>query len=93
MQLQPRLNTNEAQLLVSAALAGNGIALLSGYLATPALKCGELVSLLTEFPVPDLWLKALIPMNRIEVARVQVLLQWLKSELRAESEAGLGAQN
>lgn len=93
VQLQPRLNTNEAQLLLSAALSGNGIALLSGYLATPALKCGELVSLLTEFPVPDLWLKALIPMNRIEVARVQVLLQWLKSELRAESEAGLGAQN
>ena len=73
-------------------MAGNGIALLSGYLATPALKCDELVSLQTEFPVADLWLKAPIPMNRIEVARVQVLLQWLKSELRAESEAGLGAQ-
>ena len=57
------------------------------------LKHQPTLSLLTEFPVVDLWLKALLPMNRSKVARVQVLLQWLKSELRAESEAGLGAQH
>ena len=92
VQLQPRFNTNEAQLLLSAALAGNGIALLSEYLAMPALKSGELESLLTEFPVANLWLKALIPINRSEVARVQVLLQWLKSELKTEPVGDLDAR-
>jgi DNA-binding transcriptional LysR family regulator len=81
VDLQPRLSTNEAQLLLSAALAGNGIAILGGYLAAPALHTGALVPVLSDYPMTDLWLKALVPESRIQVARVQALLRWLQTKL------------
>lgn len=81
VQLHPRLNTNEAQLLLSAALQGNGIAILGAYLVAPELQKGTLLPLLTEYPMADLWLRALIPESRVQIARVQALMQWLKSRL------------
>lgn len=81
VDVQPRLNTNEAQLLLSAALAGNGVAILGAYLATPALHSGTLVPVLSDFQIADLWLKALVPENRILLDRVQALLSWMKSRL------------
>lgn len=81
IKVQPRLNTNEAQLLLSAALAGNGVAILSAYLSRPAIQAGKLVPLLSDFPLRGLWLKALLPESRANVPRVQALLQFLKSEL------------
>jgi len=81
IKVQPRLNTNEAQLLLSAALAGNGVAILGAYLSRPAIQAGKLIPLLSEFPLQGLWLKALLPESRVNVPRVQTLLQFLKSEL------------
>lgn len=80
--LQPRLSTNEAQLLLSAALAGNGIAILGAYLAGPALQAGALVPILSDYPMTDLWLKALVPQSRIQAARVQALLGWMQARLQ-----------
>lgn len=81
IKVQPRLNTNEAQLLLSAALAGNGVAILGAYLSRPAIEAGQLVPLLQDYPLQGLWLKALLPESRVKVPRVQMLLQFLKSEL------------
>ena len=81
VQLHPRLNTNEAQLLLSAALQHNGIAVLGTYLAGPALRSGELVPLLSDYALPALWLKALVPEGRAKVSRVQTLVQWLRGRL------------
>lgn len=81
VDLQPRLSTNEAQLLLSAALAGNGIAILGGYLAASALRTMALVPVLSDYPMTDLWLKALVPQSRIQVAGVQALLRWLQTRL------------
>lgn len=83
VELEPRLSTNEAQLLLSAALAGNGIAILGAYLAAPALRTVALVPVLSDYPITDLWLKALVPESRIQVARVQALLRWLQTKLSA----------
>lgn len=79
VRLQPRLNTNEGQLIRSSALAGNGIARLSDYLCKPHLASGALVPLLADYPIKQLWFKALVPENRTRVARVQALLEWIKS--------------
>ena len=79
--IQPRLNTNEAHLLLSAALANSGIAILGNYLAAPALQAGSLVKVLEAYSIDHLWLKALVPENRIEIPRVHALLDWLKYEL------------
>lgn len=82
VKVAPRLETNEAQLLLAAALAGSGIAILGDYLARPALDEGRLVPLLEDFPVDAYWLKALLPENRANVPRVQALVRHLKDELR-----------
>jgi len=37
-----------------------------------------------DFPMADLWLKALVPESRIRVARVQTLLNWMQSRLASE---------
>lgn len=84
VNVQPRLNTNEAQLLLSAALAGNGVALLSAYLSRESLQSGALVPVLQAYPIRGLWLKALVPDARANVPRVQALLQYLKIELAGE---------
>ena len=80
--LHPRLASNEAQLLYAAALAGNGIAVLGAYLAAGAVADGRLQPLLTDFPMADLWMKALIPESRLPVERVQALLAWLRDALQ-----------
>jgi DNA-binding transcriptional LysR family regulator len=93
--IEPRLSTNEAQLLLSAALANNGIAILGNYLAAPALQTGNLVKVLEDYLIDHLWLKALVPENRIEIPRVHALIEWLKHKLtsdackRPESRASL----
>lgn len=81
IKLQPRLNTNEAQLLLAAALAGNGVAILGSYLARPAIEAGKLIPVLQDYPLQGLWLKALLPESRLKEPRAQTLLQFLKSEL------------
>lgn len=81
VRVQPRLNANDGQLILSAALSGNGIARLSGYLCESHLQAGTLVPLLADYPIKQLWLKVLIPESRLQVARVQELLRWTRSEL------------
>ena len=43
---------------------------------------GALTTLLPEFPVPEFWLKALIPTNKIRKAAVQNLLHWIKQRMQ-----------
>lgn len=81
VSVNPRFSSNEAQLVATAAIAGNGIAILGDYLALPALRAGTLVQVFADYPLPQLWLKALIPENRADAARVRALLETLRSEL------------
>ena len=79
VELQPRMSANDGQVLLAAARAGNGIALLSNYVAAGSLRDGTLVRLLQNFPVPEIWVKALIPESRMAIARVQALLAFLQT--------------
>lgn len=79
--VRPRFSSNEAQLVAAAAVAGNGIAVLSDYLALPAMRAGTLVQVLADHPMPELWLKALIPENRAHTVCVRAVLQMLQNEL------------
>lgn len=76
--ITPRLSANEGQVLLASAVAGNGIALLSEYLALPALQAGLLVPVMENFKPVDIWLKALAPINRLHVSRVAALLDLFK---------------
>ncbi|HSW16541.1 MAG TPA: LysR substrate-binding domain-containing protein, partial [Ramlibacter sp.] len=81
ISVHPRFSSNEAQLVAAAAVAGHGIAVLGDYLALPAVRAGALVQVLADYPLPELWLKALIPENRAHTARLKALLETLRSEL------------
>lgn len=80
VSITPRLDSNDGQVLMQSAIEGNGITLLSSYLMQPAIRTGHLVSLLPEFKISDLWVRALIPENRMPVDRVQALLDFLRTE-------------
>lgn len=77
VDVSPKLTANDGQLLLAGARAGNGIALFSEYIALPSLGTGELVTVLEDFPVPDIWLKALVPNSRMQIGRIQALLNFL----------------
>jgi DNA-binding transcriptional LysR family regulator len=66
---------------VKSAIAGNGVAFISHYLAEKALRDGSLQVVLPSFPIPELWVKATVPERRVNAAAVQALLLQLKSAL------------
>jgi DNA-binding transcriptional LysR family regulator len=78
IEIAPHLSTNDGHVLLDAAIAGNGIALFASYMASAALKSNELQLVLQEFPVPQFWIRALVPNNRLHLPRVQVFLSFLK---------------
>ncbi len=76
--VEPRLTTNDGHMLLEAALAGTGIAIVSSYMAGAALARGQLVRLLDAFPIPQFWIRAQIPHSRSHLTRVQALLTCLR---------------
>lgn len=84
VDVRPRLKSNDGASLRQAALQGQGIAMLADYLVASHLRDGTLVEVLPELRLPDLWLKALVPGNRIDLPRIQALLRWLLHHLALE---------
>lgn len=82
IDVRPKLRTNNGAAIRQAAVAGSGIAVLTDYLAEPAVASGQLVEVLGAFSIPEIWLKALVPSNRIELPRVRMLLDWLEQNLK-----------
>ncbi len=74
VQVRPKFSSNDIQVILEAAKDGSGIAVLSRLIAKRALHEGEIVPVMSDFPLPDHWLKAFIPQNRVGLARVQALL-------------------
>lgn len=81
VEVKPRLTSNDGQMLVSAAVNGSGIVLASRYMAKDFVRCGELVPVLTDFAVPDLWIKAVCPERRAGSPAVLALLERLEAFL------------
>lgn len=77
-----RLIADDNLTLRAAAIAGNGIALLSRYASGKAIKTGQLVPLLKDHPIPKSWFRAHVTQHRAHVARIVTLLDWLKISLR-----------
>ena len=68
--------------MCNATVAGLGIAVLADYLASRPIASGSLVQVCPELRLPDIWLKALVPHNRYDLPRIQMLLQWLEQRLQ-----------
>jgi DNA-binding transcriptional LysR family regulator len=80
VNVHSKFNSNDNLMLLSAARAGNGIAVLSTFVAGPALETGELVTILDDFNTEELWLKAMVPESRAEIPRVREALKWIQAE-------------
>jgi DNA-binding transcriptional LysR family regulator len=78
VDVKAKLSANDSQLLLRAAIAGMGIARVASHIAMPSIERGELVTLLPDYPVPEFWVKALIPKNRIDKPAVRQLVGMLK---------------
>lgn len=81
--VRPRLMSNDGQMLASAAANGAGISILSRYLVADKIRSGQLMPLLTSFPVPDLWIKAVSPQRRAATLGVAALIDRLEAFLAA----------
>jgi DNA-binding transcriptional LysR family regulator len=77
--VRPRMSSNDMRVLLEAAKTHLGITLLSNYVALPEIRGGSLVVPLPDFPVPDLWIKAMVPIDRLRTPRVNALLQFIRS--------------
>lgn len=82
VDVRPKLKTNDGVALSKAAISGLGVAVLADYLASPAIASGALVEICPELTLPDIWLKALVPNNRYDLPRIQMLLQWLEQRIQ-----------
>lgn len=79
--VRPRLTSNDGQMLVAAALSGAGIAIVSRYMTKDVIGSGELTPLLVDFPIPDLWVKAVSPERRAMTPAVTALIERLSASL------------
>jgi DNA-binding transcriptional LysR family regulator len=91
VDVHARFSANDSGVLHSAMLRGLGIGIVADYFAKPSIDRGELVALLPDYPVSLLWLKALVPQNKIDRPAVQLLLRWLKARLTALPPYATGA--
>lgn len=57
-------STTDSRIMRDAAVRGVGVAIVSEYLVRPLVETGELVKLLPEYRVPDLYMKLLVPESR-----------------------------
>jgi DNA-binding transcriptional LysR family regulator len=81
VDVRPKLNTNDGIAIREATISGLGISVLPDYLGSTAIQDGRLLEILPQLELPDIWLKALVPANRINLPRVRMLLQWLEQRL------------
>lgn len=75
---------NTAEMMMEAALAGVGIALLPAFSCANHLHAGNLVALLPEYHShPERQIVALMPPNRHRTAKVSLFLDWLEQACKA----------
>lgn len=79
VNIHAKVSSNDMAMLLDAAREGEGIALLSRWIAEDHLKAGELQIVLPDYPVPDLWVKAMVPTDRLAIPRIAALLRYLKA--------------
>ena len=84
----PVISSNDLAMILEATRNGNGIARLPSYVAAEALENGDVVEVLPNLSVQDLWLKALVPENRIHFPPCEALVNYVKEQL--STGIGLG---
>jgi DNA-binding transcriptional LysR family regulator len=79
-----RLEANNGEALIAAAIQGLGIALVPTFIAEQAVRAGQLEILLAEFAPPALGIHAVFPGNRYVPYRVRTLVDFLAARIGSQ---------
>jgi DNA-binding transcriptional LysR family regulator len=79
--VRSRVNGNNGEVLVEAAAQGLGITYQPDFIIGNAIENGRLHQILTDFPIPELEIYAMLPGNRHIPHRVRVLMDDLQDKL------------
>ena len=71
-------SVNDSHVLLNAVEQGLGIAMIASHIARRSVAAGRIVQVLTDYPVQDLWVKALVPANRHKNPAVQAVVACLR---------------
>jgi len=80
--IRARIHSNNGEALNDAVERGLGIALQPDFIIERSLQLGKVVTILNEFPLPELGIYAMLPSNRQVPHRVRVLMEFLADQLR-----------
>lgn len=78
VEVPARLLADDNMTLLDATLRSLGVAILPSYVVEEHLLKGALVEVLPKFPPQENWFKAYVPRRRMQVARIQALIDWLR---------------
>lgn len=78
VDVAPRLTVNDSHVLIDAVEKGLGVARMFNHVAEPSVRAGRSVVILSDFPIPNLWVKAQVPDNRLNNKAVQAALSWMR---------------
>ena len=78
VEVPARLFADDNMTLLDATLRSLGVAILPSYVVEEHLLKGALVEVLPKFPPQENWFKAYVPRRRMQVARIQALIDWLR---------------
>lgn len=82
--IRSRLQANNGDVLLQAAIAGQGITLAPSFICADALAAGTVHQILNGFPIESLGIYAVLPGNRHIPHRVRVLMDFLAERLGPE---------
>lgn len=79
--VRSRLQANNGDVLLQAAIAGAGLTFTPGFICADALAAGTVCQILADFPIDALGIYAVLPGNRHVPHRVRVLMDYLAERL------------
>jgi DNA-binding transcriptional LysR family regulator len=82
--VRTRLQANNGDALIEAAIAGFGLTYTPEFMAADALAAGQLRQTLGQFPIAELGIYMVLPSNRHVPHRVRVLMDFLAERLGPE---------
>ncbi|WP_153111271.1 LysR family transcriptional regulator [Propionivibrio limicola] len=79
--IRSRLQTNNGDVLLQAAIAGFGLTRAPMFIAAEALRSGQVRQVLNDFPIAELGIYAVLPSNRLVPHRIRILMDFLAHHL------------
>jgi DNA-binding transcriptional LysR family regulator len=86
--VRSRIHANNGDVLIEATARGLGLSYQPDFIAGDFVADGRVREILTQFPLPELGIYAILPSNRHVPQRVRALMDYLAAELAAPRLSG-----